>query len=136
MATVLRYVCSLSPRDSFIDRYVSVPLSGQLQAQYIDKRTVYEVRERPSRIYSWTAFTTAYILVEIPWNILGSLFLFLCWYWTVGYPTDRAGYTYLMLGIVYPLYYTTIALAIGAFSPSAEIGNMLFSTLFSFVLIL
>jgi len=64
------------------------------------------------------------------------LLLFFCWYWTVGFPTDRAGYTYLMLGIVYPLYYSSFALAVAAASPNAEIGNIVFATLFSFVITL
>ncbi|KAJ3558376.1 hypothetical protein NP233_g11520 [Leucocoprinus birnbaumii] len=118
----------------FMVTILSVPISNQLQTPFINKRTVYEVRERPSRIYSWSAFTTAHLLVEIPWNIFSSLLLFLCWYWTVGFPSDRAGYTYLMLGIVFPLYYSTFALAMAAISPSAEIGNILFSTFFSFVI--
>ncbi|KAF9449781.1 pleiotropic drug resistance ABC transporter [Macrolepiota fuliginosa MF-IS2] len=118
----------------FMVTILSVPLSSQLQVPYIDKRTVYEVRERPSRIYSWTAFVTSHLLVEIPWNVIGSHFLFFCWYWTVGYPTDRAGYTYLMLTIIYPLYYSTISLAIAATAPNAEIAGLLFSTLFSFVI--
>ncbi|KXN88770.1 Brefeldin A resistance protein [Leucoagaricus sp. SymC.cos] len=118
----------------FMLTILSVPLSNQLQVPFIDKRTIYEVRERPSRIYSWSSFITAYLLVEIPWNIIGSLLLFFCWYWTVGFPSDRAGYTYLMIGIVFPLYYSTFALAMAAISPSAEIGNILFSTFFSFVL--
>jgi len=118
------------------DDLLSVPLSGQLQGQYINKRAIYEVRERPSRIYGWTAFTTAHILIELPWNFIGSLFLFFTWYWTVGYPSDRAGYTFLMLVIMYPMYYTTFALVIAAISPSAEIANLLFSTTFSFVLTL
>lgn len=116
--------------------FLSVPLSGQLQGQYISKRSIYEVRERPSRTYGWTAFTTAHILIEMPWNFVGSLLLFLTWYWTVGYPSDRAGYTYLMIGIMYPMYYTTFALVIAAISPSIEIASLLFSTSFSFVLTL
>jgi len=59
-------------------------------------------------MYSWTALVTSQILIEIPWNLLGSTLLFLCWYWPVGLHADRAGYTYLMLGIVFPCYYTTI----------------------------
>jgi ATP-binding cassette subfamily G (WHITE) protein 2 (SNQ2) len=103
---------------------------------YINKRTVYEVREKPSRIYSWSAFNTAHALIEILWNVIGSHFIFFTWFWTVGFPTNRAGYTYIMLAIVFPLYYSTIALAVAAASPNAEVGNILFSTLFSFVITL
>ena len=113
---------------------LSVPLANQLQVVFLNIRKVYEIRERPSRIYSWPALVTSQILVEIPWNILGSTFFFFCWYWTIGFPTDRGGYTYLMLGILFPTYYTTIGQAVAAMSPTAEIAGILFSFLFSFVL--
>ena len=113
---------------------LSAPLGNQLQVVLINIRKVYEIRERPSRIYSWPALVTSQILVEIPWNILGSTFFFFCWYWTIGFPTDRGGYTYLMLGILFPTYYTTIGQAVAAMSPTAEIAGILFSFLFSFVL--
>jgi ATP-binding cassette subfamily G (WHITE) protein 2 (SNQ2) len=86
----------------------SVPLANQLQVPYIAMRSIYEVRERPSRMYSWTALLASQILIELPWNILGSSIFFFCWYWTVGYESSRAGYTYLMLAIVNPVYYSTI----------------------------
>ena len=115
---------------------LSVPLSNQLQVIFIDFRNVYEIRERPSRMYSWTALVTSQIIVELPWNILGSSIFFLCWYWTVGFPTSRGGYTYLAYGICFPLYYTTIAQAVAAMSPDAVIAAILFSTLYSFVIAL
>ena len=87
---------------------ISVPLSNQLQVPFIDMRNIYEVRERHSRMYSWTALVTSQILIEIPWNILGSSLYFLCWYWTVGFPTSRGGYTYVMFSVVNAIYYTTI----------------------------
>lgn len=132
---------------------VGVPLSNQLQVPFIAMRNVYEIRERPSRMYSWTALVTSQILAEVPWNIIGSSFYFFCWYWTVGFPDSRAGYTYLMICVLNPIYYTTIGQvrcrlrhvffslkqfvqAIAAMSPNAEIAAMLFSLLFSFVLTL
>ncbi|KIK03076.1 hypothetical protein K443DRAFT_655140 [Laccaria amethystina LaAM-08-1] len=59
-------------------------------------RNVYEIRQRPSRMYSWT----------VPSQVL--------MFWT----------------------YTTIAQAVAAMVPSAEIAALLFSFLFSFVLTL
>ncbi|KAI0649902.1 pleiotropic drug resistance ABC transporter [Trametes meyenii] len=118
----------------FMSLIISVPLSNQLQVAFIDMRNVFEVRERHSRMYSWTALVTSQILIEIPWNILGSSLYFLCWYWTVGFPTDRAGFTYFMMAVWLPLYYTTIGQAVAAMSPNAEIAALLFSFLFSFVL--
>lgn len=115
---------------------MSVPLANQLQVPFINMRNVYEIRERPSRMYSWTALLASQILVEIPWNILGSSLFFVCWYWTVGFPTDRAGYSYLQMAVIFPLYYTTVGQGIAAMSPNVEIAAILFSFLFSFVLTL
>ncbi|THH00264.1 hypothetical protein EW026_g2253 [Hermanssonia centrifuga] len=103
----------------FMATVISVPLAQQLQVPFIYMRDLYE------------------ILAEAPWNMLGSSVFFLCWYWTVGYSSEasRAGYTYLFLGVVFPLYYTTVGQAIAAMSPNVQIAALLFSFLFSFVLI-
>lgn len=119
----------------FLASVLCVPLSQQLQAMFINIRTVYEIRERPSRMYNWTALIVSQILVELPWNIMCSSVFFVCWYWTVGFPNDRAGYTYLMYGIVFPMYYTTVAQAVASMAPTAVIASLLFSALFSFVVI-
>lgn len=115
---------------------VSAPLSNQIQGPFIDTRRVYELRERPSRMYSWTALVAAQILGELPLNTIGSSLYFLIWYWLVGLPSSRAGYSYLMLGIAYPFYYTTIALWVAAMSPNPAIAGQLFGFFFSFVVTL
>jgi ATP-binding cassette, subfamily G (WHITE), member 2, SNQ2 len=115
-------------------------------------RTIYELRERPSRIYGWTALLTSQILVALPWNILGSTIFFCCWYWTVGFDSSRAGYTYLALGVIFPLYFSTVGQvalisppesfanmslkAVASMAPSAQISAILSSFVFSFVIIL
>lgn len=115
---------------------VSVSLSNQLQVPFLNMRSIYEIRERPSRMYAWTSFITAHLLTELPWNILGSSLYFICWFWTVGFDSSRAGYTFLMMGVTLPCYYTTIGMAVAAMSPNAEIAGLLFSFLFTFVLTL
>ena len=87
-------------------------------------------------MYSWTALVTAQILVEVPWNMLGSTLFFFTWYWTSRFPTERAGYAYLGIGVILPIYYSTISLAIASMAPNAEIAAVLFGFLFSFVLTL
>ncbi|RXW18211.1 hypothetical protein EST38_g7644 [Candolleomyces aberdarensis] len=118
----------------FMATILSAPLGGQLHVPYIKMRNIYEIRERASRMYHWSALVTAQILVEIPWNILGSSLFFVCWYWTVGFPSSRGGYTYFMYGALFPIYYTTIALAVASMCATAEIASLMFSFLFSFVL--
>ena len=114
----------------------SIPLGQMVQTVFVDVRDVYEIRERPSRMYSWTALVTSQILSELPWNMFGSSLYFVCWYWTVGYETSRAGYTYLMYGVIFPVYYVTIGQLFAAMSPNALIASLLFSVMFTFVLIL
>lgn len=40
----------------------------QIMPNFVQQRTLYEARERPSKAYSWMAFMVANILVEIAWN--------------------------------------------------------------------
>ena len=120
----------------FMTLILSVPGAQQLQIPFIANRSVYEIRERPSKMYSWSAWVTAQILVEIPCNMLGGVLLFFCWYWTVGYPTERAPYTFFIFTVLTPSYYTTTGQAVAAMAPTAEIAALLFTSLFSFVLIL
>jgi ATP-binding cassette, subfamily G (WHITE), member 2, SNQ2 len=115
---------------------VSAPLANQIQVPFLDTRRVYEIRERPSRMYSWSALVAAQILGELPLNIIGSSIYFFIWYWLVALPTRRAAYTYLMLGVVFPMYYTTFAQWVAAMSPNAPIAAQLFSFFFSFVITL
>jgi ATP-binding cassette subfamily G (WHITE) protein 2 (SNQ2) len=87
-------------------------------------------------MYSWSALVTSQILVEVPWNLIGSSLFFICWYWTVGYETSRAGYTYLLIGVIFPLYYTTLSGAAAALAPTAEIAGLVYSLMFSFIITL
>jgi len=107
-----------------------------MQGPFIKTRRIFEIRENPSRMYSWTALVAAQILGELPLNISGSSFFFLILYWLVGFPSSRAGYSYLMFGIMYPMYYTTFSLWVAAMSPNPEIAAQLFAFFFSFVITL
>lgn len=60
-------------------------LVEQMLPHYISQRDLYEARERPSRTFSWLAFITAQITVEIPWMILGGTIAFLCFYFPVDF---------------------------------------------------
>ena len=115
---------------------VSAPLSNQIQGPFIETRRVYEIRERPSRMYSWTALVTAQLLGELPLNIAGSSTYFFIWYWLVGFPSSRAAFSYLILGIAYPMYYSTFAQWVAAMAPNPVIAAQLSGFLYSFVVIL
>lgn len=48
---------------------LAAPLSQQLQPRFIEFRSLYTARERPSRLYSWVVLVFSSIVVEIPWNL-------------------------------------------------------------------
>jgi ATP-binding cassette subfamily G (WHITE) protein 2 (SNQ2) len=119
----------------FLSLVLCVPLIHQLMAVYIDIRTVYEIRERPTRMYNWTALVMSQLIAELPWNMLSSAMFFFCWYWTVGYPTYRAGYSFLVLSVAFPFYYTTLGQGIASMSPTAPVASVYFTTVVIFTLI-
>jgi ATP-binding cassette, subfamily G (WHITE), member 2, SNQ2 len=84
----------------FMATILCVPLAQQLQIPFIHIRSIYEIRERPSRMYSWTSLVASQILVELPWNMLGSSLFFFCWYWTVGYDS-RFFFVILLSGLYF-----------------------------------
>lgn len=60
---------------------------------FVTQRSLYEVRERPSKTYSWKAFMTSNLVVELPWQALMAVFMFFCFYYPVALyrnaePTD------------------------------------------------
>jgi len=52
--------------------------------QFVIQRSLYEARERPAKVYSWKAFIMSQIIVELPWNCLMAVFMYLCWYYPIG----------------------------------------------------
>ena len=59
-------------------------LVQQIMPHFVTQRALYEVRERPSKTYSWKAFMFANIFVELPWNSLMAVIIFLCFYYPIG----------------------------------------------------
>lgn len=59
-------------------------LVQQIMPNFVTQRALYEVRERPSKTYSWKAFMASNIFVELPWNGLMGTIIFFCFYYPVG----------------------------------------------------
>jgi len=57
------------------------PSVQQIMPNFIKQREAYEVRERPSRTYSWIIFMLSNIIVEIPWNALMAVIIYFCMYY-------------------------------------------------------
>jgi ABC-type multidrug transport system permease subunit len=58
-------------------------LVQQIQPLFVTQRSLYEVRERPSKAYSWKAFMIANIVVEIPYQIFAGILIWACFYYAV-----------------------------------------------------
>ncbi|CCH45147.1 Multidrug resistance protein [Wickerhamomyces ciferrii] len=65
-------------------------LIQQTLPEYVRQRELYEVRERPSKTFSWKAFITAQITSEVPWNALVGTIAFLVFYYPVGFYNNAA----------------------------------------------
>ncbi|KAF5344805.1 hypothetical protein D9758_014417 [Tetrapyrgos nigripes] len=117
---------------TFMAFILSAPIGDQIHIPFIQTRSIYELRERASRVYSWTALTTAQLIAETVFNVIGSSVFFVIWYWIVGFPTDRAGYSYLMMGFTFPFFYTSFVLSLAAMAPSSLIASLLYFGLFTF----
>ncbi|KAM5346289.1 hypothetical protein ACJ41O_009294 [Fusarium nematophilum] len=58
-------------------------LVQQIQPHFVTQRSLYEVRERPSKAYSWTTFIIANIIVEIPYQAVTGVLIWACFYYPV-----------------------------------------------------
>ena len=94
--------------------------------KFIENRDIWQEREYPSRIYGWVAFTTAQIVSELPYAIVGGVIFFLLFYFPVGLPLGTpAGYTFLMV-LFFHLFATSWGQWIAAMSmDSVMAANMM-----------
>ncbi|KAH3664070.1 hypothetical protein OGAPHI_004784 [Ogataea philodendri] len=56
----------------------------QMLPQFANQRSLYEVRERPSKTFSWQAFILAQVTAEMPYNLICGTIAYFCWYYPVG----------------------------------------------------
>ncbi|KAI6713789.1 hypothetical protein JHW43_003729 [Diplocarpon mali] len=121
----------------FTFMFVAPGVIAQLQPLFIDRRDIYETREKKSKMYSWVAFVTGLIVSELPYLVVCGILYFVCWYWTTGFSTD-SGKTLSVLYVVimYEFVYTGIGQFIAAYAPNATFASLanpiLLGTLISF----
>ncbi|KAG7142602.1 ABC multidrug transporter C like protein [Verticillium longisporum] len=60
-------------------------LNEQIMPMFVPQRDLFEIRERPSKIYRWNTFILSNILIEAAWNTLMAVIIFVCWYYPVGF---------------------------------------------------
>ncbi|KAK6461712.1 multidrug resistance protein [Scheffersomyces coipomensis] len=117
-------------------------LVQQMAPYFITQRDLYEVREAPSRTYSWFAFITGQITSEIPFQIACGTISFFCWYYPVGLyrnaePTDQVnsrGVLMWMLLTSFFVYTSTMGQLCLSFNELADNAANLATLLFSMCL--
>lgn len=117
--------------------FVAPGVINQLQPLFLERRDIYETREKKSKMYHWSAFVTALIVSELPYLCVCAVLYFVCWYYTVGLPgdSDKAGAIFFVM-LIYEFVYTGIGQFISAMSPNAVFAALtnplIISTLSSF----
>lgn len=118
-------------------------LVQQIMPHFVTQRALYEVRERPSKTYSWKVFMGSNILVELPWNSLMAVIIFFCFYYPIGLysnavPTDsvteRGGLFFLFVW-QFLLFTSTFTSMVIAGIDTAETGGNIANLMFSLTLI-
>jgi ABC-type multidrug transport system permease subunit len=120
---------------------LAMPLMNQMQPHWESLTSLYAARERPSKMYHWSAFVFSNVITEIPFNLVAGTLFFLPWYFAVGFwhgysGTDQAKrgiYQWLMI-MAFEMWWSTFGQVMSALSPNAQTATT-FSTLFaSFVI--
>ncbi|KAI1383447.1 ABC-2 type transporter-domain-containing protein [Hypoxylon trugodes] len=86
------------------------PFVQQIHPIFTTQRALYEVRERPSKVYSWQSFLVASTVVELPYQAIAGILVFACVYYPmVGVQASIRQGTVLLFIIQFFLYTTTFA---------------------------
>ncbi|KAH6685828.1 brefeldin A resistance protein [Plectosphaerella plurivora] len=119
----------------FMTLTISPPLIQQLQPVFLNSRNVFQSRENSAKIYSWFAWVTGAVLVEIPYAIVAGGIYFNCWWWApfgVSVSGFTSGFAFLLV-ILFELYYVSFGQAIAAFAPNDLLASLLVPVFFLFV---
>ncbi|KAK9372202.1 ABC-2 type transporter-domain-containing protein [Lipomyces chichibuensis] len=119
-------------------------LCSQMMPHFVTQRSLYEVRERPSKTYSWQTFIAANIVAEIPWQIVCAVTTYFTWYYPIGLyknaePThqvhERGGLMFLLIVgfLIFTSTFAHMAVAgIEIADTAANIANLCFSLCVTF----
>lgn len=105
--------------------FVAPGVINQLQPLFIERRDIYDTREKKSRMYSWKAFVTALVVSEFPYLCVCAVLYFACWYYTVGFSADsnKSGATFFVM-LMYEFVYTGIGQFVAAYAPNATFASL------------
>ncbi|PYH45898.1 pleiotropic drug resistance protein, ABC superfamily [Aspergillus saccharolyticus JOP 1030-1] len=99
--------------------FVAPGVINQLQPLFIQRRDIYDAREKKSKMYSWVAFVTGLIVSEFPYLCICAVLYFVCWYYQTRLPTEseRTGAIFFIM-LIYEFIYTGIGQFVAAYAPN------------------
>ncbi|KKZ61668.1 hypothetical protein EMCG_03777 [[Emmonsia] crescens] len=112
-------------------------LVQQIMPRFVTQRSLFEVRERPSRAYSWKAFLLANIIVEIPYQIILGIVVWASFYFPVfgkNQTAEQQG-IFILYCVQFFIFASTFAHMVIAGLPDAETAGHIATTLFSLALV-
>ena len=105
--------------------------------QFLTQRTLYEVRERPSKSYSWVAFLIANFTTEILYQEIAAILVYVAWYFAV-FGVSQSSLSQglmLVLCLQFYLFVASFALMVIAALPDVTTAANVATLLFSMMLI-
>ncbi|KAF9893857.1 hypothetical protein FE257_010027 [Aspergillus nanangensis] len=99
--------------------FVAPGVINQLQPLFIQRRDIYDAREKKSKMYSWVSFVIGLIVSEFPYLCVCAVLYFLCWYYCVKLPynSNKSGATFFIM-LIYEFIYTGIGQFVAAYAPN------------------
>ncbi|KAF4238141.1 hypothetical protein CNMCM6805_006595 [Aspergillus fumigatiaffinis] len=107
---------------SFMLTSIFSTLVQQIMPKFVTQRSLYEVRERPSKAYSWVAFVVSNIVVEIPYQTILGVLVWASYYYPIygaNQSSDKQGLMLLFV-IQFFLFTSTFADLVISSLPDAE----------------
>jgi ATP-binding cassette subfamily G (WHITE) protein 2 (PDR) len=103
---------------------------------FVTQRSLYEVRERPSKAYDWKVFLIANIVVEIPYQAVLGVLVYVTYYYAVNgvQSSGRQGLV-LLFCIEFLIFASTFAHMCIAALPDPQTAGSIATLLFSLMLI-
>ncbi|KAF2837385.1 hypothetical protein M501DRAFT_995996 [Patellaria atrata CBS 101060] len=131
-------------RNIFFSAFVLTQLFSTVDQQIIPRliaeRGLFEARERRSKTYSWVVFLTTNIVVEIFWQTLTSVLVYVAWYYPTGLwrngdvnftVSERGALTFVILWL-FCLFISTFSQAVSVGMEHAETAVQI-ATLFFYL---
>ncbi|KAH8695262.1 putative ABC multidrug transporter [Talaromyces proteolyticus] len=111
-------------------------LVQQIMPRFVQQRSLYEVRERPSKAYSWAAFLVANVVVEIPYQIILGVIVWASYYYPIYGANQTSEQQGLMLLFVvqFFIFTSTFADLVISSMPNAEMAGTIATFAFALTL--